>query len=203
MISVDTKTQTTTSSSPLSTAPSDEGPTPSLSFSELLKGAGSKKDDKAVQNGVLVLALDEKTQGSDTSKLSKGDMLLSLMKGENVSKEDVSALELNPAITKEMTPSELKALIADAKNYLKTKIIESEGFKKSEIEALPKTLKGLAEVAKKFGLDLSKITLEEVKVESKVALKTELKIRKSPQVHRLLYKRIMIKEKSLRTLKHK
>jgi len=176
MISIDNKAQASSSSSPLSTAPVEEGETPSLSFSELLKGASSKKDDKCIQNGVIVLALDEDTQDIETSKLSKGDMLLSLLKGDKATKEELSVLELNPAITKGMKPSELKALISDAKKYLKTKIIESEGFKKAEIEALPKTLKGLAEVAKKFGLDLSKITLEEVKIEIKVALKTELKI---------------------------
>jgi len=178
MISLDAKTQTSTSSSPLSTAPAEEGDTPSLSFSELLKGAGNKKDENSVQNGVLLLALDD---DADSSKLSKGEMLLSLLKGgkakeEKVNKDELSVLELNPAITKDMTPTELKALVSDAKKYLKTKIIESEGFKKSEIEALPKTLKGLAEVAKKFGLDLSKLTLEDVKVESKVALTTQLKV---------------------------
>ena len=172
MISLDNKTQASTSSSPLSTAPSDEAQTETLSFSELLKGAGSKKDDKGVQNGVLVLALDEE---ANSSKVSKGDMLLSLLKGENA-KDELPVLELNPALTKDMTPTELKALIVDAKKYLKTKILESEGFKKSEIEALPKTLKGLAKVASKFGLDVSKITFEEVKLETKVATKTELKV---------------------------
>ena len=178
MISLDSKTQASSSSSPLSTAPTEESDTPSLSFSELLKGAGSKKDEKSVQNGVLVLALEE---DADSAKLSKGDMLLSLLKGENLGKEDLSVLEINPAITKDMTPAELKTLISDAKKYLKTKIIDSEGFKKSEIEALPKTLKGLVEVAKKFGLDPSKVTLEEVKVESKVALKTEVKVETKEQ----------------------
>jgi len=176
MISVDIKSPT--SSSPLSTSPVEESETPSLSFSELLKGAGSKKDEEKIQNGVLVLALEE---DSEPSKLSKKDVLLSLLKGENVGKEDLSALELNPTITKDMTSTELKTLIVDAKKYLKNKIIESEGFKKSEIEALPKTLKGLAEVAKKFGLDLSKITLQEVKVESKVGFKTELRVETKEQ----------------------
>jgi len=170
MISLDVKSQT--SSSPHSIVPKEESEAPSLSFSELLKGVGSKKDEKIVQNGVVILALEEDV---DSTKLSKGDMLLSLTKEENIGKENLSALELNPAITKDMTPAELKNLIIDAKKYLKTKIIESEDFKKSEIEALPKTLKGLGEVAKKIGIDVSKITLEEVKAKSKLTFKTELK----------------------------
>lgn len=114
MISLESKTQTSTPSSPLNLAPTQEGAQPTLSFSELLRGASVKNDEKSIQNGVLVLALDE-----DASK--------------------------------------------DAKEYLKKKIVSSEGFKKSEIEALPKTLKGLAQVASKLGLNLNKVSLEEVK----------------------------------------
>ncbi len=161
MISLESKTQATTTSSPLNLAPKAEGPEAGLSFSELLRGVSTKKDDKIIQNGALVLALDEEELSQDTKSL-KTSSLLELLKGE---KKDDSKLplELNPEVIKDLTPKEIKVLIKDAKEYLKNKIISSEGFKKAEIENLPKTLKGLVQVAQKFGIDIGKITLEEVK----------------------------------------
>ena len=164
MISVDTKTPTKTSAFPsLIALASEEGDSKiTLTFSELLKGLTTKSDDKLIQNGALVLALDKDIKKFDDVKgLEIGTTL----------KE--TPLELNPELTKNLTPTELKTLISDAKNYLKTKIIESEGFKKSEIQKLPKTLKGLVAVAKKFGLDMSKITIEEIKVNPKITVKLE------------------------------
>lgn len=81
-----------------------------------------------------------------------------------------SSAEVSIATSTTLTPSELKVLIREAKEYLKTKIMQTEGYKKLEIAELPKTLKGLSEVAQKFGIDLSKITLEEVKPAFKVSL---------------------------------
>ncbi|MEA2073869.1 MAG: flagellar hook-length control protein FliK [Campylobacterota bacterium] len=185
MISLEQKTVTSTSSSPIGTSAKEESETPALSFSELLKGKKGNilakdekvtQSDKVVQNGALILSLEENVEPQTALKSSKSDTLLSLLKGEKVIKETELPLAFNPEVTESMKPVEIKQLIQDAKTYLKTKIIESEGFKKSEIEALPKTLKGLAEVAKKFGIDVSKITLEEVKVDTKVAVKLELKV---------------------------
>ena len=185
MISLEQKTVTSTSSSPIGTSAKEESEAPTLSFSELLKGQKSitppkdekvTQSDKVVQNGALILSLEENVEPKTALKSSKSDTLRSLLTGEKVIKETELPLALNPEVTESMKPVEIKQLIQDAKTYLKTKIIESEGFKKSEIEALPKTLKGLAEVAKKFGIDVSKITLEEVKVDTKVATKLELKV---------------------------
>jgi len=75
-----------------------------------------------------------------------------------------------------MTQAELKVLVKDAKEYLKSKIIASEGFKKAEIQALPKTLKGLVQVAQKFNIDVSKITLQEVKQSPELLSKSSAKI---------------------------
>jgi len=172
MISFESKTTTTTPSSPLSLAPQDEGE-PTLSFSELLRGASTKKDEKTIQNGALVLALDEEVP--QDSKSLKGASLLELLKGER-KEESKLALELNPEITKNMTQAELKVLVKDAKEYLKSKIIASEGFKKAEIQALPKTLKGLVQVAQKFDIDISKITLQEVKQSPVPLSKSSIKI---------------------------
>ena len=167
MILLDTKTQTSPSSSPLSLSVDDGDSKPDLTFSQLLQGISSKSDDKVVQNGALLLALDKDTKdvkGADLATLTKVEVSTSLKE---------TPLELNPQITKNVSPSELKSLVSDAKNYLKTKILESEGFKKSEIQELPKTLKGLVAVAKKFGLDVSKITIEDIKISSKIATKIE------------------------------
>ena len=48
----------------------------------------------------------------------------------------------------------------DAKNYLKEQIKETDAFKKGEIKDLPKTTQGLVALAKKVGIDVSKITVE-------------------------------------------
>lgn len=167
MISLEAKTDVSTSS-PLSLSTPDKEPT--LSFSELLKGAG-KKDAKVVQNGTLVLSLanDDKDIKLNEKSSSKSETLLSLLKGKNskesdtLAKSELEPIELNPKITQEMTSKELKALVSDAKQYLKSKILESDAYKQSQIKDLPKTLKGLAALAKNYGIDISKISIEEVR----------------------------------------
>ena len=176
MISVDTSKQTSASSSPLSLATDtkEEGGF-TLSFSELLKGVSGKKDDKEIQNGALVLSLTD-TKDVKISKDAKVGTLLSLLKGEASLEIELEPVEINPKLTSVLSIDELKGLIKDAKEYLKDQILQSEGFKKSEIAAPPKTLKGLAAVAKKFDIDISKITIEEVQGDVKVATKGERKI---------------------------
>jgi len=174
MISFDVKPETS-SSSPLSGLLSKEVRT-TLSFSELLQGASLKKTDtKIVQNGALVLSLEKELESAPKdTKSFKNETLLSLLKGETLKSENIATivqtdvnLELNPQVTQSLNLQDLKTLIHDAKQYLKNKIVQSDAFKRTEIEALPKTLKGLVQVAKKFGVELSKITLEEVKISSK------------------------------------
>ncbi|WP_373001884.1 flagellar hook-length control protein FliK [Sulfurimonas sp.] len=171
MISLETKTDVAPSSSIGLSTPEKE---PTLSFSQLLKGAG-EKDGKVVQNGALVLSLsEEKEVKSNVKASSKADTLLSLLKGKEAKESDVlgksviehtkEPLELNPKITQTMTTKEIKALVSDAKEYLKSKILESDGYKQSQIKELPKTLKGLATLAKNFGIDISKVSIEEVKL---------------------------------------
>ena len=167
MISLDMKSEAKTASpSPLSlSTPSDE---PTLSFSELLHGVSEKKDGKTIQNGSLLLSLDnEETEIKGTKGIGRVDTLLSLLKGEEALPTE-EPLALNPILTDKLSIKDLKALITDAKNYLKDKIEDSEDFKMSQIKELPKTLKGLVSVAKKFGIDISKITIEEVKAHVEV-----------------------------------
>ncbi|MEA3330871.1 MAG: flagellar hook-length control protein FliK [Campylobacterota bacterium] len=175
MISLDLKPETT-SSSPLSLANSDEKPT--LNFSELLKGMNAKKDGKVIQNGALILSLgSEEKEGKSLKTSTKSDVLLSLLKNdESKSIEVKEPLEINPKLTATLSVKELKVLLSHAKEYLKSKIVQSDDYKQSQIKELPKTLKGLALLAKKVGVDVSKITLQDVQPEVETKkLKTQTK----------------------------
>ena len=165
MISLDIKQEATTSS-PLNLSSTKEEPT--LSFASLLKGVNPKEDAKIVQNGALVLSLAKDVKATVSSpKLVIKDTFSSLLKVDLKADEPslekrLEPLEINPKITQNMSVRELKTLIVDAKEYLKEKILSSDGYKKSELRDIPKTLKGLAELAKKVGVDVSKITIEVV-----------------------------------------
>jgi hypothetical protein len=157
------KSADTAPSSPLNISASDSKEESKLSFSELLRGAG-KKDEKVVQNGALLLSLEgSKTDAKTTVKSEKNEILSSLLKGEEGVKTDSKELaELNPKLTQTLDSKEVKTLIADAKEYLKSQILDSDGYKKSQIQELPKTLKGLVDMAKTIGVDISKVTMQEV-----------------------------------------
>ncbi len=163
MISMETKTNATPSS-PISLSTQKEEPT--LSFSELLRGAG-KKDAKALQNGTLALSLgaDSKEKKEILKVGGKTESLLSLLKNDEPLKiETEEPVELSPKLMQNLSPKELKVLIMDAKQFLKSKILNSEAYKKLDLQNLPKTLKGLASLAKKVGIDISKISMQEVQI---------------------------------------
>lgn len=171
MISLESTAEKAAESSPLNLSPKNNTSSSEISlFSQLLNGITQKEDEKIIQNGAFVLALDAKGAKmqepplkQSMSSLKKNQLTPPLSTNELKSEEkNLQPLELNPQLTKLLSPAELKGLVRDAKKYLKMKIIESEGFKKAEIESLPKTLKGLVSVAKKFHLDVSKITYEEI-----------------------------------------
>lgn len=170
MISLDVKSEAKSASpSPLSLS-TPSGDEPTVSFSELLKGVGSKKDAKSVQNGVLMLALENDEKGvvntKDAKGTSKTNSLLSLLKSEEIIEKEES-VELHPRLTQNLSPKEIKVLVKEAKDYLKQKIEASDEYKQSQIKELPKTLKGLAQVAKKLDIDVTKITVEELGIKSK------------------------------------
>ncbi|MEA3369924.1 MAG: flagellar hook-length control protein FliK, partial [Campylobacterota bacterium] len=181
MILIDKKAEATSSSSLLNLSTEKEKAT--LSFGELLKGVTLKKDDKLIQNGALVLSLEgDKNESKDSAKPLKNETLLSLLK--TTAKEKAEPLELHPKLVENLSVKEIKTLIAGAKEYLKDKILSSDEYKNAQLKELPKTLKGLATLAQKIGVDISKITIEEVqaktafkespKVETKEALKSQL-----------------------------
>jgi len=164
----------TTTSSPLNLTANDEEPL--LSFSQLLKGINSKDDSKTIQNGVLVLSLE------DTSEVQENQDIKLTPKNETTEQKEI--VELNPILTSSMNPRELKTLVLNAKEYLKEKILQSPEYKKAEVIEFPKTLKGLAKLADSFGINVHKISVEEVqertalKLEPKATFKIELYVHK-------------------------
>jgi flagellar hook-length control protein FliK len=165
MILMDMKNSKTVSS-PLNLSTSKDKPL--FSFSDLLRGASEKKEGKAIQNGSLALAFGSEEKSIKSAKsLLKTDNLASLILSSD---EEQELLELNSKLASNLTSSEMKTLISDAKNYLKDIIQNSDGYKKAEIKELPKTLGGLIEAAKKFGIDIGKISIEEVKKSSQTAI---------------------------------
>ena len=169
------------------------------SFGELLRGVKTKVDakeapredvkiqGKIVQNGAVVLAFDEPEitlpntpSTSNETKETKSEGLLSLLKGDAaILGEELQALELNPKITENLNIKEIKNLIGNAKQYLKEQILNSDGYKQSQMKELPQTLKGLAQLAKKFDINISKITVENVQVKP---VTTEIDLEAEPTV---------------------
>ena len=141
-----------------------------VSFVELLKGA-SVNDKDVVKTDSLILALnsDKNAQSKDENK--QKDTLLSLLTSlDNNQDIDIDKLiELEDSINLSVnTPNtnattDLKQLISNAKKYLEDQILQSSEFKKSEIKDMPKTLKTLTTLAKKFDLNIEKIKYEKIK----------------------------------------
>ncbi len=110
------------------------------------------------------------------NKSEKKEPLLALLRGAEDSLSRVAEradVEMGAQLIQKFSPSELKQLIKDAKEYLKGQILQTEGFKRAEIDSLPKTLKGLMQVAQKFGIELSKITVQEVQKSPSVTPKEQ------------------------------
>ena len=181
MISLDLKNDVVKSSPINLSIETDE---PTLSFSDLLKGIKLPKDVKGLvlafdNKKILPQELDVKLKiDSKTDKLSKTDTLTSLLKKDTTddtlqTKEE--PVELNPKLTLTLSTKEIKTLVSDAKEYLKSKILQSDGYRQAEIKELPKTVKGLAALAKKLDIDVSKITVEDVQVQD-TKLKTQPKL---------------------------
>jgi len=149
----------------------DEESKGSLSFAELLQGVKENSLTKnKIQNGAFILNLQQEAavveEQNETKTLSSAiELLMQADDNDNnelknlLSQTDIA---LNQNVVKQLSITELKELVHNAKNYLKKQITSSEGFLRSEASKLPKTLKGLAQFAQKLGIDLSKITLEEL-----------------------------------------
>jgi len=164
MIALNTKQQTPTEGSPLLLSQKEKKT--SLSFASLLNGIEVPIIEKKRSSKGLVLTLDrenkENTPTQEKKTLQSGVFNILKVQKHEESKGIDDALQLNPKVTVSMGIGELKTIITKAKHYIKSQIMQTEGFKKQEIASLPKTLKGLVQVAKKIGIDISKITVEKV-----------------------------------------
>lgn len=168
MILLDGKSKNSSSSPLALVTPKNEK---SISFSDLLKGVSEKKEAKGVQNGSLILSLGSEAKNVKPLQIDlKPEKNLSLLKSGDdftLSKDEEEFSLLNQKLLSSLTKEEMKALTLEARNYLKEQIKNSDGYKKAEIKELPKTLSGLIEVAKKFDIDISKISFEELKTPTK------------------------------------
>jgi len=189
MISLDL-TQTSSSQTASQIVTNDAKPV--LSFSDLLRGI-SQPVILSLNNEHVVVQADTalstpSTTTSTTTNTNKGvdlatlltrttskesseprttkEALATLLTGTTLkesSSEESDLLVLNEALTTNLSSKDLKVLINEAKEYLKSKITEltaMDGVTESE---LPKTLKGLVNLAKDLKLDISKISFEDVK----------------------------------------
>ena len=179
MITLDLKAESSkTASSSLNVLASQEEPT--TSFSQLLKNTQldtektdskaqdplknsdtQESDTKLVKSTGLVLALDEDTIEKPQAKTSsKLDTLSQLLKSPQISEQDFK--EIDPKILNGMKETEFKALVSNAKDFLKLQILQSDDYKLAQVKELPQTLKGLVDFASKLKIDLQKIKIEEI-----------------------------------------
>ncbi|MBA1438599.1 MAG: flagellar hook-length control protein FliK, partial [Epsilonproteobacteria bacterium] len=184
MVTLDLKPDAKTVASPL--ALSSKEAKGNISFSALLQGLHAKESVNILQNGSLVLVLEDDGVSMGDKKGLSENSLLQLLGGEGLEAlKEIEALpQLNTQVTKSLNISELKVLIKQAKEYLKNKITTLEGFRKAEIVSLPKTLKGLMQVAKKFGIKVSKITLEQVQDVAVASKQLPTELKKSKTAHK-------------------
>jgi hypothetical protein len=158
MIATDiTTTKQTLDLAKAKTEPSQKG---GYSFADLLRGVSHEKEGSAKQEKEPLL---ETKQGGTPTK--KENPLMTLLKGNRTAEgvfaqmQEAAALSGRQNFT--LSLQEMRELIGEAKNYLKEQILQSEGYKKAQVLELPKTLRGLAKMAQTFGIDVSKISLQE------------------------------------------
>jgi len=138
------------------------------SFANLLNGFKLGKDDKKPgDNSALVLDLKGDKEELSLKDIKSKESLLSLLKGEDVTEDLEDDIKLNENLTSALSLKDLKQLIKDAKQFLQNQFPKNDNTAKLDLKDLPQTLKGLAKMAEKFGIDISKITMESVKELSK------------------------------------
>lgn len=121
-------------------------------FAKLLESLQNRGDEKSKDSLLLV-----KNEGKSGVKEHQSE-LLSLLHGDETQaqmKTDIALLD--PQLTKTLPTKELVQLVQNAKAFLKEQIV-----KISDTKEVPKTLKGLLELAKKVGIDVAQIKIESV-----------------------------------------
>lgn len=145
----------------------------------LLAKEGETQESK-IAPGLLLKLQSEEEGVTETGQPSKpAQSLLSLLHGSEVVQLSDEELEtfgmLHPKVA-ELPVQEIKQLISDAKSYLKLQLGELVDEKE-----IPHTLKGLVQLAEKKGIDISKITLEQVqpKPSAETSVKTAESLKQS------------------------
>jgi flagellar hook-length control protein FliK len=143
----------------------------------------------AGEDGMLPANIELSEEG--TKKGSKDTAVLELLKGtEEAVETDVKSTTpkltaselkdlklLHGNIDRNVEPQQLRSLIHDAKNYLKTQIAEVV-----QPKTMPKTLRGLVQLAEKVGIDVSKITVEQAQTKQTPALLEKRTAAKQPLI---------------------
>ncbi|HEX5670703.1 MAG TPA: hypothetical protein VFX66_04130, partial [Sulfuricurvum sp.] len=171
------------------------------SFAELLGGSSQSKNSKSSKSNdvfaQLLSTLNDTKKGAKSLGKQDGFAAVIDPKKDNASSKlksaDIQPLDVKKLTAKGLsellvgTEDERKALPKDlinalsndqvhsliqrAKDYLKNAITEKSPDLKADTKALPKTLRGLVELAHKIGIDLSEITLSTMDKESVSPLK--------------------------------
>jgi len=157
----DTQTSALNLTSQTETQPEKEES--SLSFAQLLKGVIQTKSDEIMQT---ITSFSDAKESNITQQTTQEETLISLLKdGSSDEKSITSSLlqtpQLNSQLFEKLDISELKKLIFDAKEFLKEQIKQTDGYKNAHLKELPKSLKGLTQLAQKYELNLSKIIFED------------------------------------------
>jgi len=184
----DTKVQKN-SSLPIDLKVSDKKPL--LDFAQLLKGL-ENTDKKDIKTGINSLILSLGVVGEKNNshlKVKKNISLTSQQKPQNTKKESLELLlkgdepkveeipkervDLNTKLQDLIAPKDMKMLVKNAKEYLKEQITQTPQYKQQQIKEMPKTLKGLLSLADKVGVEVEKITLQEVMPKTKELLNSK------------------------------
>ena len=141
-----------------------EGEDAKLPF--MLLNTAAEETDALPQT--LLVSRSEKAHAEDADAkmllhLLKGEMAdavpAEMAKGASLSTAETEDLALlHPAIDRNGDVTALRKLISEAKSYLKVQIAETAAPKE-----MPKTLRGLVALAEKIGIDVEKITIEQVR----------------------------------------
>lgn len=156
-------------------------------FERLLKGLSlSLEQGKSISTKGLALLLANEDQTPQTDVISakteastekqKTTSIITLLRDEEneqlPSDNQHDSTLLNAKITTDLPSRQINELIEKAKVYLKDEINRI-----ADVKEMPKTLKGLVLLANKFGIDLSKITLDQaqektISAEAKTVFRT-------------------------------
>jgi len=121
-----------------------------FSFLQLLKGFDLPKEQKEIVQTKQI------KHTNDTPKMIQVKLETILQKSETL--QDTQFLD--PKLATSMDKGELKTLIHKVKEHLKSQIEAAPEYKKVQIQELPQTMQGLLELAKKFGIEIGKISVE-------------------------------------------